>query len=46
MTSIHAMRSRLRDPENNVAEEEDFPPCGDPSVCMGCVFREICLEGN
>lgn len=40
--SIAAMQSKLRNPAENEAEEEDFPGCGEPSVCNYCSFRELC----
>lgn len=43
LLSVQAMRARLRDKEENVAEEDDFPQCGNAEVCSHCPFREVCF---
>ena len=42
VTSSQAMRAKLRDPERNVAEEEDFPCAPSEYGCEQCSFREVC----
>ncbi|MBP1583893.1 MAG: PD-(D/E)XK nuclease family protein [Victivallales bacterium] len=42
LQSIQNMRSCLKDKDNNVAEEEDFPFTDSPDNCLTCPFREIC----
>lgn len=46
VTSSQAMRTKLRDPEKNVAEEEDFPCTPSEYVCGQCSFREVCPAVN
>ncbi|MCK4305371.1 MAG: PD-(D/E)XK nuclease family protein [Candidatus Eisenbacteria sp.] len=41
---IAAMRERLVDPENNVADPQDFPASPDPRTCRRCAFRDVCPE--
>ncbi len=40
--SIAAMRTRLRDPEANVAVREDFEMTDDLSKCRICAYRRLC----
>ncbi|NMA41897.1 MAG: PD-(D/E)XK nuclease family protein [Oligosphaeraceae bacterium] len=40
--SIETLKRKLRDPENNLAEEEDFEFTGCPQNCEGCNFRAVC----
>ncbi len=40
--SIEKMRGLLRDPQENAAREEDFPPKPAERNCRRCVFREVC----
>lgn len=40
--SIADMKRMLRDPERNIAVEEDFPKLNDPRVCPRCNFQRIC----
>lgn len=42
LLSIQAMRRKLKDPENNLAEEEDFPLTENTGACESCSFREAC----
>lgn len=46
VTSSQAMRAKLRDPEKNVAEEEDFPCTPSEYSCSQCSFREVCPAIN
>ncbi len=43
-SSAAAMRSVLRDPVANLAEEADFPAAAEPRRCRRCRFREVCPE--
>jgi CRISPR/Cas system-associated exonuclease Cas4 (RecB family) len=43
--SIVAMRRRVRDLRNNVADREEFPMTDDLSKCAVCVFRRLCERG-
>ena len=36
------MRALLKDPQENLAQEEDFPPTPAERNCRRCVFREVC----
>jgi hypothetical protein len=40
--SIADMKRMLRDPENNVAVEEDFPRVNDVRICRRCNFFRVC----
>jgi len=42
LLSIQAMRRKLQDPAQNLAEEEDFPLTENLSSCESCAFREAC----
>ncbi|NLZ64140.1 MAG: PD-(D/E)XK nuclease family protein [Lentisphaerae bacterium] len=42
LLSVQAMRRKLRDPEQNLAEEEDFPLTENLNACESCVFCEAC----
>lgn len=47
--SAGAMRAKLRDPLQNIADEEDFPCNGCGENCGRCPFQEVCpaaLGGN
>lgn len=44
LSSAQAMRQKLRDPENNVAEEEDFPCQPSEYGCQQCNYRQICPQ--
>lgn len=48
LTSAQAMKAKLKDVENNVADEEDFPCNPNEYNCRNCNFREICpaVNGN
>lgn len=41
--SVGAMRSKLREPESNVAVIEDFPQKINQWNCKGCAFRRVCF---
>lgn len=42
-TGMAAMRAKLRNPERNLANQEDFPPLDPGSArCQWCVFRRSC----
>jgi hypothetical protein len=41
---IRAMRERLRDPETNQADPEDFPASPEQGRCRRCPFREVCPD--
>lgn len=43
---VAAMQALLRDPEGNIAAEEDFPPVDNPEVCRWCNFRQVCPRGQ
>jgi len=43
---IREMRSRLVDPEANVARIEDFPPRPSHRACRGCGFLQVCRSGR
>jgi hypothetical protein len=40
--SVRAMRAYLRDPERNLAQEEDFEKTEDLRICRWCNFRRLC----
>lgn len=40
--SAAAMRALLRDPKQNLADEEDFPQNVPGPACQACRFRELC----
>ena len=42
LTSIETLRRKLRDPEKNLADEEDFAFTGCPQNCESCSFRAAC----
>ncbi len=42
LLSLQAMRRKLRDAENNLAEEEDFPLTENQDTCAFCAFRQAC----
>lgn len=46
LTSAQAMKAKLKDQENNVAEEDDFPCNPDEFQCAYCNFKEICPALN
>ena len=46
VTSYQAMRAKLRDPERNLAEEDDFPCVPTEYSCAQCGFREVCPAIN
>lgn len=43
LESAAAMRAKLSDIENNIAEEENFAKCGNSRICQSCKFKEVCL---
>ena len=43
---IAAMQALLRDPDGNIAVEDDFPMVESPEVCRWCNFRRICPRGQ
>jgi len=43
--SISGMQELLKDKENNIAEEENFPINRGP-LCSYCKFKKICLKGG
>ncbi len=45
LASIEAMESLLRgSPEENAAEEGDYPATDDPKSCRRCNFRKVCPD--
>ena len=46
LTSAQAMKAKLKDVANNVAEEEDFPCNPNEFNCRNCNFREVCPAVN
>lgn len=40
--SIEDMKNVLKDKENNVAEEEDFPKTTNIKNCLRCNFKKVC----
>lgn len=44
LTSALAMKSKLRDPANNLAEEDDFPCQPSEYGCMQCNYRQVCPQ--
>ena len=42
LLSIQAMRQKLKDPENNLADEDDFPLTENCNTCEFCSFRQAC----
>ncbi|MBR5024007.1 MAG: PD-(D/E)XK nuclease family protein, partial [Victivallales bacterium] len=46
LTSAQAMKAKLKDVANNVAEEEDFPCNPNEYNCRSCNFREVCPAVN
>ncbi|MFA6723488.1 MAG: PD-(D/E)XK nuclease family protein [Lentisphaeria bacterium] len=40
--SIETLKRKLRDPEKNLAEEDDFEFSGYPQNCQSCNFRAAC----
>ena len=46
LTSAQAMKAKLKDVANNVAEEEDFPCNPNEYNCRNCNFREVCPAVN
>jgi len=42
LCSIRAMKSKLRDKDNNAADEDDFELSQDESSCACCTFRKVC----
>jgi hypothetical protein len=43
--SVAGMKALLRDPEHNVAVEEDFPQTAEPGRCRSCAFQKLCGRG-
>ena len=43
--SIADMRRLLRDPERNIAAEDDFRQVDDERACGRCSFRRVCRPG-
>ena len=41
-TSFHAMKGKLKDVENNLAEEDDFPCNPSEFNCATCPFLRVC----
>lgn len=42
LLSIETLRRKLRDPEKNLAEEDDFQFTGYPEHCESCSYRQVC----
>ena len=42
--SFNAMKSKLSDAENNIAEIEKFPPSPSEYNCQSCPFKRLCLS--
>lgn len=42
LNSSQAMRNCLRDPVENLAEEETFPCAANPQCCTRCPFLQVC----
>ena len=43
-SGIASMRASLKDPENNIADPNDFPAIPNQRLCTRCSYREICPE--
>lgn len=44
LISAQAMKQKLRDPENNIAEEDDFPCQPNEYNCRQCNYRQVCPQ--
>lgn len=42
LNSANAMRAKLRDQVNNIAEEDDFLCTTNPAFCATCPYRQVC----
>jgi hypothetical protein len=42
LMNIEVLKRKLRDPENNLADEDDFAFTGCPQRCESCNFRQAC----
>jgi len=42
LSSAQAMRSKIKDVDNNLVDEEDFQPSPSERACSSCGYRKVC----